>query len=188
MLDALNKRRRPIVGGGWLGGEECQVIRAAALTMASGLVGTLRRRPDRTGLFPFEEPTALLCSPYVLTYSSDKKATYPCTDLGSTHPTAVGLRLWLVRDFARTAATVSMDDWPDDVPVPSFGQRIRGNKLGATAVPNWSERAEIIGQRPAMTLTRRSSSALMGCQSCSPTARRRRLAGLGPTRGVGMGG
>jgi hypothetical protein len=36
---------------------------------------------------------------------------------------------------------VSMDDWPDDAPVPSFGPRSRCGKLGATAVPNWIERA-----------------------------------------------
>jgi hypothetical protein len=40
---------------------------------------------------------------------------------------------------------VSMDDWPDDATVPSFGPRMRCSrcgKLGATAVPNWIERAD----------------------------------------------
>ena len=40
---------------------------------------------------------------------------------------------------------VSMDDWPDDATVPSFGPRMRCGqcgKLGATAVPNWIERAD----------------------------------------------
>jgi ribosomal protein S14 len=39
---------------------------------------------------------------------------------------------------------VSMDDWPDDATVPSFGPRTRCSrcgKLGAMAVPNWIERA-----------------------------------------------
>jgi hypothetical protein len=50
--------------------------------------------------------------------------------------------------LARTAATeraVSMDGWPDDATVPSFGPRMRCSrcgKLGATAVPNWIERAD----------------------------------------------
>jgi hypothetical protein len=40
---------------------------------------------------------------------------------------------------------VNMDDWPDDATVPSFGPRMRCGrcgKLGATAVPNWIERAD----------------------------------------------
>ena len=40
---------------------------------------------------------------------------------------------------------VNMDDWPDDTTVPSFGPRMRCSrcgKLGATAVPNWIERAD----------------------------------------------
>jgi hypothetical protein len=40
---------------------------------------------------------------------------------------------------------VCMDDWPDDATVPSFGPRMRCSrcgKLGATAVPNWIERAD----------------------------------------------
>ena len=40
---------------------------------------------------------------------------------------------------------VNMDDWPDDAAVPSFGPRMRCSrcgKLGATAVPNWIERAD----------------------------------------------
>jgi hypothetical protein len=39
----------------------------------------------------------------------------------------------------------NMDDWPDDAPVPSFGPRMRCSrcgKLGATAAPNWIERAD----------------------------------------------
>jgi hypothetical protein len=40
---------------------------------------------------------------------------------------------------------VNVDAHPDDVPVPSFGPRMRCTKcgkLGATAIPNWKERAD----------------------------------------------
>jgi hypothetical protein len=40
---------------------------------------------------------------------------------------------------------VTMDDWPDDATVPSFGPRMRCRrcgKLGATTVPNWIEQAD----------------------------------------------
>jgi DNA-directed RNA polymerase subunit RPC12/RpoP len=40
---------------------------------------------------------------------------------------------------------VNVDAYLDDVPVPSFGPRMRCSrcgKLGATAIPNWSERAD----------------------------------------------
>jgi hypothetical protein len=40
---------------------------------------------------------------------------------------------------------VDMDGWPDDATVPSLGPRMRCSrcgKLGATAVPNWIERAD----------------------------------------------
>jgi len=40
---------------------------------------------------------------------------------------------------------VNVDAWPDDVPVPSFRPRWRCSqcgKLGATAIPNWIERAD----------------------------------------------
>src|SRR5258706_16163230 len=40
---------------------------------------------------------------------------------------------------------VNVDTWLDDVPLPSFGPRMRCTKcgkLGATAIPNWKERAD----------------------------------------------
>jgi hypothetical protein len=39
----------------------------------------------------------------------------------------------------------NMDDWPDDATVASVGPRMRCDccgRLGATAVPNWIERAD----------------------------------------------
>jgi hypothetical protein len=42
---------------------------------------------------------------------------------------------------------VNMDDFPDEATVPSFGPRMRCSrcgKLGATAVPNWIERADTL--------------------------------------------
>ena len=40
---------------------------------------------------------------------------------------------------------VNVDDWPNDVPAPSFGPRMRCRKcgnLGADARPNWIERRD----------------------------------------------
>ena len=40
---------------------------------------------------------------------------------------------------------VNVDRWPDEVPVPWFGPRMRCTKcgrLGATAIPNWIERQD----------------------------------------------
>jgi hypothetical protein len=55
---------------------------------------------------------------------------------------------------------LSMDDWPDDATVPSFGPRRRCSccgKLGATAVPNWIERADRLpGRLPTMMLSHRA--------------------------------
>ena len=46
---------------------------------------------------------------------------------------------------------VNVDAWADDVPVPSFGPRMRCRKcgkLGADARPNWSERHDVpFGER-----------------------------------------
>jgi hypothetical protein len=42
---------------------------------------------------------------------------------------------------------VNVDALPDDVPVPSFGPRMRCNKcghLGSTARPNWIERLDYL--------------------------------------------
>jgi hypothetical protein len=42
---------------------------------------------------------------------------------------------------------VNVDAWLDDVTVPSFGPRMRCTKcgqVGATAIPNWKERADIL--------------------------------------------
>jgi predicted RNA-binding Zn-ribbon protein involved in translation (DUF1610 family) len=42
---------------------------------------------------------------------------------------------------------VNADAHPDDVPVPSFGPRMRCTrcgKLGATAIPNWKEKADYL--------------------------------------------
>ena len=69
-----------------------------------------------------------------------------------------------------------MDDWPDDATVPSFGLRMRCSrcgKLGATAVPNWIERADRLpGRLPAMT---------------SPAARRLWVATCGATAAAAVG-
>jgi hypothetical protein len=54
---------------------------------------------------------------------------------------------------------VSMDERPDDGPVPSFGQRMRCGrcgKFGATAVPNWIERADRLPGGPEMMSSRRT--------------------------------
>jgi ribosomal protein S27AE len=43
------------------------------------------------------------------------------------------------------ATSINVDAWPDVVPVPSFGPRMRCGRcghLGATAIANWKERAD----------------------------------------------
>jgi hypothetical protein len=55
--------------------------------------------------------------------------------------------LFVTRTACGRTSEVNVDAWPDDVPVPSFGPRMRCTKcghVGATAIPNWNERADIL--------------------------------------------
>jgi hypothetical protein len=63
-----------------------------------------------------------------------------------------------------------MDNWPDEATVPSFGPRMRSSrcgKLGATAIPNWIDRAD--------TLTGRRHVVAGACELGSLNAVRPRL-------------
>jgi hypothetical protein len=102
---------------------------------------TLRRNPDSTGNgWPLD---FVLCAFLAGRMFKDDEPSRPMT-LGS-------MRRHGVRGLQATCQhcgherAVSMDDWPDEATVPSFGPRMRCSrcgKLGATAVPNWIERAD----------------------------------------------
>jgi hypothetical protein len=104
---------------------------------------------------------ACTCANCGVSFVSPRRDTVYCSQVcrqrahrARSAPSAVavgGMRRHGVRGLFATcqhcghARAVNMDGWPDDATVLCFGPRMRCSscgKLGATAVPNWIERAD----------------------------------------------